>query len=244
MSLIPRKRAINRYADEVAASEPYISDCQATPARVILHFDGYPDAAVANKPATYKVANTAQPHKEYEITSAEYDADSQTALFRNPVNNVGIGDWLQVIVSGLGSSGRDLRCFVRVQSELSLLADASPPRTRSAHGTPDRRRFELTPAWVVVSGLAALVILGALAMAFASTGEMQTIATAAFGVIGSVVGAFFGVHAGLGDRQRLELDRDLEATKGQMLAAMMPEDQRAAALDVLKEYSPPERARS
>jgi hypothetical protein len=121
----------------------------------------------------------------------------------------------------------------------SVLAQGPLTSRETHHELRDRRRFELTPAWVVVSGLIALVILGALAMAFASTGDMQTIATAAFAVIGSVVGAFFGVHAGLGDRQRVARDRDLEATKGQMLAAMMPENQRAAALEVLKEYSPP-----
>jgi hypothetical protein len=92
---------------------------------------------------------------------------------------------------------------------------------------------------VVVVGLVAVVILGGLAMGFASTGDMQTIAAAAFGVIGSVVGAFFGVHAGLGDRERADGQRQLEATKGQMLAAMMPENQKQAALDVLKEYSSP-----
>jgi hypothetical protein len=104
-----------------------------------------------------------------------------------------------------------------------------------------RRRLELTPALVVVvAGLAALVILGIGAMVLASAGEMGTIATAAFGVIGSVIGAFFGVHAGLGDRARVERERQLEATKGQMLAAMMPEDKKQAALDMLKEYSPSE----
>ena len=67
---------------------------------------------------------------------------------------------------------------------------------------------------------------------------MSTIATAAFGVIGSVIGAFFGVHAGLGDRERVDTERRLETTKGQMLAAMMPEEKQQDALDVLKEYAP------
>jgi hypothetical protein len=67
---------------------------------------------------------------------------------------------------------------------------------------------------------------------------MGTISAAAFGVIGSVVGAFFGVHAGLGDRGRVERERQLEATKGQMLAAMVPDEQRPDVLDMLKQYSP------
>jgi hypothetical protein len=99
-----------------------------------------------------------------------------------------------------------------------------------------------TPAvTVVVTGLVGLVILGIIAMALASDGEMNTIATAAFGVIGSIIGAFFGVHAGLGERGRLEDERRVEATKSQMLAAMLPEDSKEAALDMLKEYSPSER---
>jgi len=99
----------------------------------------------------------------------------------------------------------------------------------------------VTPAViVVVTGLTGLVTLAAIAMFADSTGDMSTIATAAFGVIGSIIGAFFGVHAGLGDRSRLDDERRVEAAKSQMLAAMMPEESKQAALEMLKEYSPSE----
>jgi hypothetical protein len=86
--------------------------------------------------------------------------------------------------------------------------------------------------------------LSVVAMALASSGDMGTIATEACGVIGSVLGAFFGVHAGLGDRERVDNERRDErervdnerrdeTKKVEMLAAMMPEDKRDAALDLL-----------
>jgi len=132
----------------------------------------------------------------------------------------------------------------------------SPPATRSGE-TADREATQIvvaappasgrriwagaTPAvLVVVTGLTGLVILAAIAMFAASTQDMSTIATAAFGVIGSIIGAFFGVHAGLGDRSRLDDERRVEAAKSQMLAAMLPEESKEAALDMLKEYSPSE----
>jgi hypothetical protein len=233
MPPIPRRRWKKADADELAALEPSIRACEATPARVILHFDGQPDAAAANDAASYRVVNTAEPNREYETNRPEYDADSQRSILRNPVKDVELGDWLQVAVSGLGGTGREITYFVRVQSELSLLTAASPARADTSHESRSKPRLELTPAWVVVSGLVAVVILGGLAMWLASTGDMQTIAAAAFGVIGSVVGAFFGVHAGLGDRERMERNREIEATKSQMLAVMVPENHMDDALDIL-----------
>ena len=117
---------------------------------------------------------------------------------------------------------------------------AAATQTSGSPAASMRRRWpDVTPALlVVVIGLLALMILGVVAMLSASTGDMSTISTAAFGVIGSVVGAFFGVHAGLGDRKRVDAERQVEATKGQMLAAMLPDEQRDAALDMLKDYSP------
>jgi ABC-type transport system involved in cytochrome bd biosynthesis fused ATPase/permease subunit len=69
---------------------------------------------------------------------------------------------------------------------------------------------------VIVAGLVVIAALGALAM-FKTEGDMAPIATAAFGVIGSVVGAFFGVHAGASVTRR-------EAQKTQKLLATMMDD--------------------
>jgi hypothetical protein len=132
------------------------------------------------------------------------------------------------------------------ERELSAPVEPSAEAATQTSGSSDasmRRRWpDVTPALlVVVTGLLALLILGVVAMLSASTGDMSTISTAAFGVIGSVIGAFFGVHAGLGDRKRVDAERQVEATKGQMLAAMLPDEQREAALDMLKDYSPSSR---
>jgi len=91
---------------------------------------------------------------------------------------------------------------------------------------------------VVVVGGVALVILGVLAWCSPRSGTWELSRQPPFGVSGSILGAFFGVHAGLGDRERVDKERRVEATKGQMLAAMMPEENKRAALDMLKEYSP------
>jgi uncharacterized membrane protein YeaQ/YmgE (transglycosylase-associated protein family) len=101
------------------------------------------------------------------------------------------------------------------------------------------RRLEITPALVVVVvGLVALVVLGVVAMALATTGDMGTIATAAFGVIGSIVGAFFGVQVGATERKRIEQERQLEATKGQMIATMVDPNKADHALEIMEKYSP------
>lgn len=222
------------------AAKPFIRDCVATPSRVLIYFDGEPDIEAAQDGASYRIVKLTESDREYGTGPPEYDPDSRVSVLRNPITDLELGDWLQVTVSGLGRTPSVLTYFVRIQSELPLVPAVPPaPEDRPA-ASRTRRWFDLPPTGVVVIGLVALVILGGLAMVFASAGDMQTIATAAFGVIGSVVGAFFGIHAGLGDRDRVERKRELEATKGQMLAVMMPEHQQKAALEVLKEYSPRE----
>jgi uncharacterized membrane protein YeaQ/YmgE (transglycosylase-associated protein family) len=99
------------------------------------------------------------------------------------------------------------------------------------------KEIALTPALVVVIGLVALVILGVAAMILGTAGDMGTIATAAFGVVGSVVGAFFGVHAGLGESNRVGSEFRQEAMKGQMLIGMMAEDKKDGIVKMLKEFS-------
>jgi len=203
----------------------------------MLHFGGVVDTAAASDAANYRVTKTAEPDLQYGITRPEYSADIGSVMFRNPLEDIEIGDWLGVTVSGFGGSRRELVYFVRVQTERSLLAAGQPTRDVAPTESPSRRRVDVSPGWVVVIGVIAVAALGGLAMSLASTGDMQTIATAGFGVIGSLVGAFFGVHAGLGDRQRVERDLELEATKSQMLALMVPETEQKHAREMVERYA-------
>jgi hypothetical protein len=256
-----------------------IRTCFATPSRVVLSFDGDPEAPAVLDGDNYRIGKASEGSPR-PSTSLEYDFDSRVAVLSNPIKDVLVGEWLRIVVSPtVAPNDPPIAYYVQVESALPLLRsplerDAatgleagdrhkpiSPPATRSGQpadreatrivvtappGNESRSWAGVTPAViVVVTGLAGLVTLAAIAMFADSTGDMSTIATAAFGVIGSIIGAFFGVHAGLGDRSRIDDERRVEAAKSQMLAAMMPEESKQAALDMLKEYSPSEpRART
>ena len=113
------------------------------------------------------------------------------------------------------------------------------PEASTGHvETSSRAGLETNAALVVVAiGLFALTALGIAAMVLADEGDMGTIATASFGVIGSIVGAFFGVHAGLGDRQRIEEGHRNEAAKSAILLGMLPDDKVGEAMKRLRETS-------
>jgi hypothetical protein len=68
----------------------------------------------------------------------------------------------------------------------------------------------------------ALVAGGALV---AAPGSASSIASAAFGVIGSIVGAYFGVKIGSEGTQKAIQAQQAEATKAQVFAAHVPEAQ-------------------
>jgi hypothetical protein len=88
----------------------------------------------------------------------------------------------------------------------------------------------------VIGGLVALCA-GVLAVALvaggaplAAPGSASSIASAAFGVIGSIVGAYFGVKIGSDGTQKAIQARQAEATKAQVFAAHMPEAKAEQAL--------------
>jgi uncharacterized membrane protein YeaQ/YmgE (transglycosylase-associated protein family) len=222
-----------------------IRHCVATVSRLVVFFEPRPEPI--GPIASYTVAKAGGAFPAYAVSSSESDRQSGLTVLRNPIPDVAVGDWLQVKVPR--PPGPPLIHFVRVDSELAVRSNewfsalvqpngASPTDADLPQRSRIATRLPEPALLIVVAGLIALVTLGVVAMFLASTGDMGSIATAAFGVIGSVVGAFFGVHAGLGDRKRLDRERQLEATKGQMLAAMMPEANKKDALDMLKQYGP------
>jgi membrane protein DedA with SNARE-associated domain len=89
----------------------------------------------------------------------------------------------------------------------------------------------------IVGGLIALIVgviaIGLLAggALIADPGNAAPIATAAFGVIGSIVGAYLGIKIGTdGTQKALQAQQD-EATKAQVFAAHLNPDKAELALD-------------
>jgi uncharacterized membrane protein YeaQ/YmgE (transglycosylase-associated protein family) len=236
---IVRGRRSERREPEVHAAKVSIRDCVATPSQIVLFLEGDLDPERLQR---YGVAKAEGPSPAFVVDSvAELDVRAGVTVFRNPVSGARVGDWLRVDVFPPLTQEPEATYFARLRSDLPLNAVAPVGRraARDASAASGHRGslFSDPALMVVVAGLIVLAVLGVVAMLSASTSDMGPISTAAFGVIGSVVGAFFGVRAGLGDRERVDRERRLEATKGQMLAAMMPEENKKAALDVMKEYS-------
>ena len=110
------------------------------------------------------------------------------------------------------------------------------------------REIDSTEAAVIVVVAGLLVIGGLAAYAMTKSDDMAPLASAAFGVIGSVVGAFFGVHAGAGMASRAS-DHAREATENarreaaktqRMLVLMLPEGQQKQAMNDIISRSDPE----
>ncbi|HEY1276789.1 MAG TPA: hypothetical protein VGF25_17905 [Thermoleophilaceae bacterium] len=84
---------------------------------------------------------------------------------------------------------------------------------------------------VVALGLVFVFILGLVAMGTVQDDEKSTIVSAAFTVIGTVVGTYFGVRAGAAGKERAEAARDFESLKVQELAAHVDPAVAQAAFD-------------
>jgi hypothetical protein len=84
----------------------------------------------------------------------------------------------------------------------------------------------------VVAGLAVLLVIAVVAMreVHANSESIVSIATAAFGVVGSVVGAYFGVKVGSDGTQKAIAGMQGEAAKAQAFAAHLDPSQAAAAI--------------
>jgi hypothetical protein len=85
----------------------------------------------------------------------------------------------------------------------------------------------------VVAGVAGVVVVAVVAIAVGGEAA-ATVAGSTAAVIGSMVGAFFGVKIGTDQtRNAVEAQRE-EATKAQVFAAHIPQDQAGAILEQVK----------
>jgi hypothetical protein len=231
-----------------------IRQCLASRSRVLVVFGELPPVRGAEDGGNYELAPALEPSNGRERAQwVEYDRKSNVAVIPNWIR-VEVGDWIAVYF-------RDVPFFARVEGEFqsqsaigvrqdrasvarhSVKAEVpssiDPPNQSQRAPSPRSSRALTSTATpgllVVMAGFIALVVLAVVAMLAAPTNDMGAIASAAFGVIGSVVGAFFGVHAGIGDRERVDRQRQTETKKVQMLATMMPEDSQSDARQVLRE---------
>ena len=94
---------------------------------------------------------------------------------------------------------------------------------------------------VVGLGLAFAFIIAVVALGTVPAGQKATVATASFTVLGTIVGAYFGVKAGAAGRERAEAAREAEAVKVQELAARMEPGSAETALDKAQERVTSER---
>src|SRR3954465_10020839 len=105
-------------------------------------------------------------------------------------------------------------------------APPRPPETRS-------EAIKLIGGLVAITvGFAVLLILSVVAMLLVdeSAQSVVAVATAGFGVIGSVVGAYFGVKIGTDGTQAAIASLKEEAAKAQAFAAHLPPERASQAL--------------
>jgi len=112
---------------------------------------------------------------------------------------------------------------------LAKIDEPSPPRPPLT-GT---EALKLIGGLVVVcTGLGVLAAIATIAMFLVkgTSSEIVAIATSAFGVIGTVVGAYFGLKIGTDGTQTAVAGLKDEAAKAQAFAAHVPKEAAAAAI--------------
>jgi hypothetical protein len=106
--------------------------------------------------------------------------------------------------------------------------EESPGSVRGA-----QQRLQATDALIAVAaGLLALLVIATVAIGVVhdDSHAVASIATAAFAVIGSVVGAYFGIKVGAEGTQRALDAHKAEAARAQVFAAHLPESRAREAL--------------
>lgn len=89
-----------------------------------------------------------------------------------------------------------------------------------------------TGAIIVVGlGLAFVFVITLVSLGTVPDDQKSTVVTAAFTVLGTVVGTYFGMRAGAAGKERAEAARELETMKVQELAASVDADTAKDALD-------------
>jgi hypothetical protein len=127
--------------------------------------------------------------------------------------------------------------FERIPAEGRLQERPFPPRP-SAKSEPavERSGFvDLLAACgailIVGLGLAFVFVIALVSLGTLPDEQKAAVVTAAFTVLGTIVGAYFGVKVGSAGKERAESARDAESVKVQELAARVDPETATAALD-------------
>jgi uncharacterized membrane protein len=128
---------------------------------------------------------------------------------------------------------------------------APAPMARARRVADEEPRERLASGAASIAGLlavvAGLVVLAAVSMTAivslpAGNGQnVVAVATGSFGVIGTVVGAYFGVKLGADGRREAHEALGAETAKVQALSAHLPPGEASAALQDAERLSPTER---
>jgi hypothetical protein len=86
---------------------------------------------------------------------------------------------------------------------------------------------------VVVIGVIAVMTITSTAMGTVPEAERATVATAAFSVLGTIVGAFFGLRVGSRGKDEAEAARAVAAAKVERLAAHVDANEAERVLDAV-----------
>jgi len=122
--------------------------------------------------------------------------------------------------------------------ETHRTASAPPPDTPAATGSSGGiARIRAIAGLVALVSGTLVVFAVALAALLVDHGSASQIATSAFGVVGSIVGAYFGVKIGSdGTRDAVEAHRE-ESAKAQAFAAHVPAADADRALEVAAKWA-------
>ena len=127
--------------------------------------------------------------------------------------------------------------FERFPVERRLAERAAAKRVSSEREpSPERPGFVdvigATGAILIVGlGLAFVFVIALVSLGTLPDEQKAAVVTAAFTVLGTIVGAYFGVKVGSAGRERAESARDAEAVKVQELAARVDPGTAVDALD-------------
>jgi hypothetical protein len=103
-----------------------------------------------------------------------------------------------------------------------------------ANGLPAETNNQRYGFWVIIAGFAVVVLVFLIsAVLWRSDVKDVTAAVGAVtGTVGSLAGAYFGVHAGAAGKEKVEQQRDAAQAKVERLAALMDPPTAARALDI------------
>jgi vacuolar-type H+-ATPase subunit I/STV1 len=80
--------------------------------------------------------------------------------------------------------------------------------------------------WVVLAGLLVVLLVYAVAvMNWKAASDVAAVVSSASAVVGTIVGAFFGVQVGSAGKEKAEEQRDKAQAQAQELAAALPPEQ-------------------